>query len=68
MHSNGLLVDSSYDDLRSRIARCGDAEKFWSFVLKLPYLPPYQDVYLAGQLLPSFLSDTCADIYQPHML
>jgi hypothetical protein len=23
------------------MARCGGAEKFWSFVVKLPYFPPY---------------------------
>src|SRR5436853_351224 len=47
MHSNSLLVGSGYDDLRSRMARCGGAEKFWSFVLKLPYLPPYHATLLA---------------------
>jgi hypothetical protein len=44
MHSNGLLVGGGYDDLRSRMAqvrRCGDAEKFWSFAVKLPNGPPY---------------------------
>ena len=99
MYSNGLLAGGGYDDLRSRMARCGGAEKFWSFGSKLPYVPPYRRrngchfgtswcfwkccrnapamlsgmlwcchaaiiaaaVYLAGQLLSSFLGHTCAD-------
>src|SRR5437763_13801175 len=41
MYSNSLLVNNSYDDLRSQMQRCKSAEKFWSFVLKLPNRPPY---------------------------
>jgi hypothetical protein len=30
-----------YDSQMCTVRRCGGAEKFWSFVLKLPYDPPY---------------------------
>src|SRR5437764_15341808 len=41
IHSNSLLLGSSYDDLRLRMEGCGGAEKFWSFGPKLPNRPPY---------------------------
>ena len=41
IHSNDLLLDDGYDDLRSRMKGCGGAKKFWSFDPKLPNRPPY---------------------------
>ena len=41
MYDNGLLLSGGYDDLRSRMEQYRGAEKFWSFVLKRPYVPPY---------------------------
>src|SRR5438874_4730243 len=46
MHSNGLLLGDSYDDLRLRMEGCGGAEKFWSFGPKLPNRPPYLCDYI----------------------